>query len=959
MTTASSEASPLHYSFRKTYCIVLIEIIVLLSHSQWASGNHVDPLGLNGREDVQCPVECACLGNTVDCSGLQLIAPPSGLPPWTEILELKENSITNLESSAFLHLQKLRELDISSNKLQNNFTITLPESSQLTSLKVNKNSLERIPDLSSLENLTHLSLSHNDIISVDGSALEKLKDLQSLDLAGNRIKVLKRGSFHGGNHLSRINLNINQLEVIEVGAFDNLTHLEELRINKNSLTLLNKSVFSSLANLKILELNRNELQQIPALCLQNLTSLQELRLKRNKIDTIYDGAFWQLKSLLTLQLDFNALTEVQKGALFGLDGLRKLTLSHNRITTIEPQAWEICKEIRELDLSNNKLVSIERGTFEYLMNLERLKIDHNKITFISEGAFDNTPNLQSLDLSNNKISDMIEDITRVTGAFVSLSQLSRLSLAVNQIKSINRNAFVGLKQLDELDLLGNNITSIEENAFTSMPRLSKLKMNTLALVCDCGLQWLSVWLRNNHYNDAKVRCGYPHWLKGMHLTELQHANFTCTEFPKPRIIEEPSSQMGIKGDNVTLTCKATSSADTPLHFTWKHENVQLNENSPVRIEDNSRASESGVTEAVSVLHLINVTHANAGRYQCMVSNTYGTSYSAKAKISVLIYPSFLKIPHDIKVTAGSTARLECSAEGHPSPQIAWQKDGGNDFPAARERRMHMMPTDPVLFIVDVKIADGGIYSCTAQNLAGVIVANATLTILETPSFVKPMENKEIAVGGSVVIECMASGSPRPKLSWKKNGSPLQATVRHFFTAEDQLLIIVGTESSDAGTYECEMSNSLGSVVGASRLTVNPAPSTVVNEDDVLGLIIITVVCCAVGTSIVWVVIIYQTRRHLNASHGNGAAPMSPAPASVQIDGTTTQLYLDSSSQHSKDSGTGDSTNPSSDQLQLCLPEEMGPCIVNTEEEPAVSGEDPLLRYTNHQRNNETDSEDMA
>lgn len=81
------------------------------------------------------------------------------------------------------------------------------------------------------------------------------------------------------------------------------------------------------------------------------------------------------------------------------------------------------------------------------------------------------------------------------------------------------------------------------------------------------------------------------------------------------------------------------------------------------------------------------------------------------------------------MTTGSTARLECSAEGLPSPQIAWQKDGGNDFPAARERRMHMMPTDDVLFIVDVKMADSGVYSCTAQNLAGLIVANATLIIL--------------------------------------------------------------------------------------------------------------------------------------------------------------------------------------------------------------------------------------
>lgn len=43
--------------------------------------------------------------------------------------------------------------------------------------------------------------------------------------------------------------------------------------------------------------------------------------------------------------------------------------------------------------------------------------------------------------------------------------------------------------------------------------------------------------------------------------------------------------------------------------------------------------------------------------------------------------------------------------------------------------MHVMSNDDVFFIVNVKAADMGVYSCTAQNVAGVIVANATLTVL--------------------------------------------------------------------------------------------------------------------------------------------------------------------------------------------------------------------------------------
>lgn len=114
-----------------------------------------------------------------------------------------------------------------------------------------------------------------------------------------------------------------------------------------------------------------------------------------------------------------------------------------------------------------------------------------------------------------------------------------------------------------------------------------------------------------------------------------HQNFLYAitdEYPKPRIIHEPMSQMSIKGDNVTLICRATSTSDAPLHFIWKHNNVELDD---ANLQTNIGSSESGVTEATSMLHLTNVTHANAGKYQCMVTNNYGTTYSAKAILNVL------------------------------------------------------------------------------------------------------------------------------------------------------------------------------------------------------------------------------------------------------------------------------------------------------------------------------------
>ncbi|XP_036308529.1 leucine-rich repeats and immunoglobulin-like domains protein 2 isoform X6 [Pipistrellus kuhlii] len=625
-----------------------------------------------------------------------------------------------------------------------------------------------------------------------------------------------------------------------------------------------RALWSPLPAAASLDLSHNRLSNWN-ISLESQT-LQEVKMNYNELTEIpYFGEPTSNITALSLELEHNNLTEVNKGWLYGLRMLQQLYVNQNAVERISPDAWEFCQRLSELDLSYNQLTRLDESAFVGLSLLERLNLGDNRVTHIADGVFKSLSNLQTLNLRNNEISWAIEDASE---AFTGLTSLTKLILQGNQIKSITKKAFMGLESLEHLDLNNNAIMSIQENAF-SQTRLKELILNTNSLLCDCHLKWLLQWLVDNNFqHSVNATCAHPEWLAGHSILNVDLKDFVCDDFLKPQIRRHPETTTALRGVNVTLTCAAVSSSDSPMSAVWRKDSEILYD---ADIENFVRYQQQAgeALEYTSVLHLFNVNFTEEGRYQCIITNHFGSNYSYKAKLTVNEMPSFLKTPMDLTIRTGAMARLECAAEGHPAPQISWQKDGGTDFPAARERRMHVMPEDDVFFIANVKIEDMGIYSCMAQNIAGGLSANASLTVLETPSFVRPLEDKTVTRGETAVLQCIAGGSPAPRLNWTKDDGPLLVTERHFFAAANQLLIIVDAGLEDAGKYTCIMSNTLGTERGHIYLNVISSPncdssqSSLGHEDDgwtTVGIVVIVVVCCVVGTSLIWVIVIYHMRR---------------------------------------------------------------------------------------------------
>ena len=331
------------------------------------------------------------------------------------------------------------------------------------------------------------------------------------------------------------------------------------------------------------------------------------------------------------------------------------------------------------------------------------------------------------------------------------------------------------------------------------------------------------------------------------------------------------------------------------------------------IENIAHSFDGKGMEVTSQLKLVNLTHMDIGSYQCIVDNVYGATYSSVADITVYVFPQFIARPMDKTVTGGNSVTLKCSATGVPQPDISWQKDSGSDFPAARERRMHVDPDTDTYVITNVKAEDMGVYTCSATNLAGSITTNISINVLEIPRFVKPMLNKTVSLGDTAVLQCQSSGAPRPSLIWTKNNGQLVPTERHFFTADNQLLIIVKVEAADQGEYTCTMINNLATVQGSSFLSIHGSGGDKVKDDESTtssAVIVTAVVSCVIGTSAVWLVIICYTRSR--SKQKDWSCPEMDGVKDAETPTTGMPLLKDdrendiNEDDDDNDSGTGDS-----------------------------------------------------
>ncbi|XP_049855591.1 insulin-like growth factor-binding protein complex acid labile subunit [Schistocerca gregaria] len=255
-------------------------------------------------------------------------------------LYLKDNMIRHLSASVFSKLTNLRLLDVRGNPL----------------LQFSSNSFVMMLQLK------HLSLSVYDF-----GLLRLLRDLVSLSIEGSGVKQFGYQAFDEFTQLNKLSLSNNELFSVETRTFNHLTKLQVLDLSSNKIENITRSPFYMLSNLYSLNLANNSVMRLFSSSFKGLGNLRELNVSRNRINWISANAFEALGKLSVLDLSYNRLESLAAEALAPLRRLRLLSLRGNLLATPAlVSALPPLPALQQLDASLNALAELRADQWRSL-----------------------------------------------------------------------------------------------------------------------------------------------------------------------------------------------------------------------------------------------------------------------------------------------------------------------------------------------------------------------------------------------------------------------------------------------------------------------------------------------------------------------------------------------------------------------------------------------------------------
>ncbi|KAK1332604.1 hypothetical protein QTO34_007287 [Cnephaeus nilssonii] len=285
---------------------------------------------------------------------------------------------------------------------------------------------------------------------------------------------------------------------------------------------------------------------------------------------------------------------------------------------------------------------------------------------------------------------------------------------------------------------------------------------------------------------------------------------------EPKIeVQFPETLPAAKGSTVRLECFALGN---PVpRITWR------------RSDGRPLPSKVNLRKFGGVLEIPSFEQEDAGSYECLAENSRGRNV-ARGRLTYYAKPHWVQLIRDVEAAVEESLRWDCRAGGKPKPSYRWLRNGealalesrhtylGEVFVSEQER---IQLENGALSIVNLSVADAGMFQCVAENKHGLAYSSAELRVLASaPDFsTAPMKKLVRAqVGSAVGLDCRPRAAPRALCSWKRGEVTVREDGRISFL-KDGGLSIANVTKADAGTYTCFAENQFGTANDSTRLVV--------------------------------------------------------------------------------------------------------------------------------------------
>uniref|UniRef100_A0A3Q1ME84 Neural cell adhesion molecule L1-like protein n=2 Tax=Bos TaxID=9903 RepID=A0A3Q1ME84_BOVIN len=315
--------------------------------------------------------------------------------------------------------------------------------------------------------------------------------------------------------------------------------------------------------------------------------------------------------------------------------------------------------------------------------------------------------------------------------------------------------------------------------------------------------------------QGKYRCFASNKLGIAMSEEIEFIVPNAPKFPKEKIdpleVEE--------GDPIVLPCNPPKGLP-PLHIYWM--NIELE-----HIEQDERVYMSQKGD----LYFANVEEKDSRNDYCCFAAfprlrtivqkmpmklTVNSSNSIKQrKPRLLLPPPESGSESFVTILKGDTLLLECFAEGLPTPQVDWNKMGG-DLPKGRETKENYGKT---LKIENVSSQDKGTYRCTASNVLGSATHDFQVTVEEPPHWTKKPQSGVYSTGSSGILLCEAEGEPEPMIKWRVNGLPIERNPYSGDVMSPGEISFTNVQPNHTAVYQCEATNVHGTILANANIDV--------------------------------------------------------------------------------------------------------------------------------------------